>query len=222
MARIPGIPVRSRRAVKRALVGLGVVVLIAAMAANTRFMSTDASVAVVGQKFSAEEYANENYDAVVAAVVERAKTPAELLDAFTADYEAAGNEFGGRDGSQSAWAFPVSLAGAAGAVNEVNGQLTLTVEGIPETIAVLVQTGPPVIGPALRNVTGEIAFGMFTNQTEFQSVAVELNSKVRENVLTGIDAASLEGKTIAVVGVFAGDTWDSQWLITPVQIEVVG
>jgi predicted lipoprotein len=211
-----------RRLVGRVLAGAAIVVLIGLMLANTRFVSTETSVSIVGQKFSANQYANENYDAVAAAVLERATPATGLLEAFEADYDAAGEAFGGRDGKQSAWAFSVALTGVAGEVDTVNGQLPLKVDGLPDSIAVLVQTGPPIIGPALRNVTGEITFGMFTNQTEFQSVAVELNNRVRETVLAGVDATTLKDKTISVVGVFAGDAWNSRWLITPVQIEVDG
>lgn len=208
------------RRLKGLLTAAAVVVLAALMVLNTKFLSTDESVAVVGEKFSAVQYAEENYDSVIVpAVLEKAVPATDLLAEMQADVDKAGEAHGGRDGAQSAWSFPVSFSGVAGEVNTINGQLPVKIDGIPDSITVLVQTGPPVIGPALRNVTGQITFGMFTNQTEFQSVAVQLNTKVRENVLAGIDATALNGKTISVVGVFAADRWDSQWLVTPVKLE---
>ncbi len=212
-----------RRRLKGLFTAVAVVVLAGLMVLNTKFLSTDESVAVVGEKFSAEQYANENYESVIVpAVLEKAVPATDLLAEMQADIDKAGEAHGGRDGVQSAWSFPVSFSGVAGEVNTINGQLPVTIDGIPDSITVLVQTGPPVIGPALRNVTGQITFGMFTNQTEFQSVAVQLNAKVRENVLAGVDATTLKGKTIDVVGVFASDQWNTQWLVTPVKLETVG
>lgn len=191
------------------------------MALNTRFVSTEHSDAVSGKKFSAKEYADKYYDEmIVPAVMEKAQPAVALYAALQSNYEAAGEKFGGRDGAQSAWAFPVTFTGVAGKVNDVNGQMPVTVDGLSGKPTLLVQTGPPVMGPALRDVTGKITFGMFTNQTEFQSVAVELNSKVRNEVLVNVKAAELEGKKVAVVGVFSGRDWHSKWLITPVKIEV--
>lgn len=212
-----------RRRLKALIITASVVVLAALMVLNTKFLTNSESVAVVGEKFSAEQYAEENYDTVIVpAVLEKAVPATDLYTQLQEDVDAAGEAHGGRDGAQSAWAFPVSFTGVAGEVNTINGQLPVKVDGLPDTLTVLVQTGPPVIGPALRNVTGKITFGMFTNQTEFQSVAVQLNAKVRENVLAGVDATSLSGKTVSVVGVFAGDQWQTQWLVTPVKLEQEG
>ena len=80
--------------------------------------------------------------------------------------------------------------------------LPVTVPGVPADVTVQVQIGPALNGTALRDVTGTVSFNEFTNQLEYQQVATELNNQVRDSVLTGLDPASLTGKTITVTGAF--------------------
>lgn len=208
---------RKRSRIMRLIaVGVGVV-LVAAMVMSTKFLSGDESAAAGGEQFSAEGYAEENYESVIAEwITENAAPALDLHQAISADVDAAGEEYGGRAGT-SAWSFPVTFTGVAGQVNPANGQLPVTIDGLPADLQVIVQTGPAVNGSALRDVTGEIEFGMFTNQMEYQSVAVQLNNKVKELVLTGLDAASLNGKQITVTGAFAYGN-PAAWIVTPVEI----
>lgn len=204
---------------------VGIVVVIAVLAGmflNTKFISGDVDAAGK-QTFSATEWANEHYgDIIEPWIVENAQDAAELRGAIAADVNAAGEEFGGRSGATSAWAFPVKFTGVAGAVNAINGQMVVAVEGLPAEMEVLVQTGPAISGQALRDVTSQVEFGMFTNQIEFQTVAVELNNKVRELVLADVDAAALSGKTVNVVGTFSySSASPNKWLVVPVKFEVV-
>ncbi|MDR0591962.1 MAG: DUF2291 domain-containing protein [Bifidobacteriaceae bacterium] len=212
-----------RRRVKLVAVPAAVIALVVAMALDTKFISAAELETYTGVQFSAEEFARQNFDAITAAVTEKAQPAAALRQAIEADKDAAGEQFGGRDSAGAAWAFPVTLTGAAGQVNTVNGQLPVTVEGFPEAPQLLVQTGPAVIGSALRDVTGEITFGMFLNQTEYQQAGQALNDVVRAQVLPGVDAAALDGRTVTVVGAFLLDAQSGgRWLITPVSIAVEG
>jgi predicted lipoprotein len=208
--------------VKRGIIAVAVVALLAAMYLNTTFVSGDQLEEYVGKQFSAEEFAQENYESVIVpAIMEKAVPATELYEAVVADVDASGEKYGGRAGT-SAWAFPVTFTGVAGDANKVNGQMQMQIEGLPEDLQVLVQMGPPVIGSALRDVTGEYQFGDFLNQTEFQNAGQSLNDMVRQGLLQEFKAADLKGKTIEVYGAFLGDNAKKKWLVTPVQITVVG
>lgn len=208
------------RTMRLVAVAVGLV-LVAAMAMSTKFLSADESAAAGGEQFSAEGYAEENFKSVIAEWIAENAVPAdELHQAIAADVDAAGKEYGGRAGT-SAWSFPVTLTGVAGQVNPSNGQLPITVEGLPAELQVIAQMGPAVNGSALRDVTGEIEFGMFTNQMEYQSVAVQLNNKVKELVLADVDAAALAGKTVTVTGAFSYGN-PAAWIVTPIEVEVAG
>jgi predicted lipoprotein len=211
-----------KRSMTMRLIGIAAgLVLVVAMVMNTKFLSGDESAAAGGEKFSAEGYAEENYESVIAEwIAENAAPAVELHEAISADVDAAGKEYGGRAGS-SAWSFPVSFTGVAGQVNPINGQVPVVIEGLPAELQVIVQMGPAVNGSALRDVTGDIEFGMFTNQMEYQSVAVQLNNKVKELVLANVDPASLSGKSVSVTGAFSYGN-PAAWIITPTEVEVAG
>lgn len=211
---------RQRALITRAVIAACAIALLTAMALNTRVLSSEESVTASGETFSAVTFADENYsDLIVPAILADAVPATELYAAITADLDAAGDEFGGRDGT-SAWAFPVTFTGMAGEVNPVNGQLPVTVDGIPDTLQIIAQMGPAINGSALRDVTGEISFSMFMNQIEFQSVSAELNNQAKVP-LAELDGASLAGQTITVTGAFSYGN-PSAWIVTPVQIEVGG
>ena len=82
-----------------------------------------------------------------------------------------------------------------------------------------VQTGPALNGTDVRDATGTIAFGQFTNQIDYQNAGAALNDEVKKQVLAKIDTAHLTGKTISVIGVFQLVVPNS-WLITPVRLDV--
>ncbi len=65
-----------------------------------------------------------------------------------------------------------------------------------------VQTGPAVNGTELRDATGEIQFGQFKNQIEYQNAGAALNNEMKKQVLQCVDVENLNGKTVSVVGVF--------------------
>ena len=64
------------------------------------------------------------------------------------------------------------------------------------------QTGPAINGTDLRDATGEIKFGEFKNQIEYQNAGSAINNAMKKQVLAGIDTSALPGKTISVVGAF--------------------
>ncbi len=99
------------------------------------------------------------------------------------------------------------------------GTYDVRVAGLPKSLTVHVQTGPAIIGTDLRDATGTINFGQFTNQIEYQNAAAALNKQMKKDVLAKLDTSNLTGKRIAVVGVFQL-TDPSSWLVTPVKLDV--
>ena len=85
-------------------------------------------------------------------------------------------------------------------------------------VIVSVQTGPAVMGTALRDVTGETAFDMFQNQIDYAQVGLSLNEPLKTGVLAENDLLTMVGQRITVVGAFAYSN-PGHVVITPVSIE---
>ena len=178
---------------------LAVVVLLAG-GLTTRFVSAEAAEeAASGTRFDPSAYTDERFDdEIVPQVEEEAIDLAVLLEDLAGGADEA--EFGHAPGAGSSYSFPVEFTGVAGAPN--GSIVPVTVEGVASDVVVQVQIGPALNGTALRDVTGTVSFNEFTNQLEFQEVATEFNNRVRDEVLTEVDPATLEGSTIHVVGAF--------------------
>ena len=111
----------------------------------------------------------------------------------------------------------VTVTGTAGEPRA--GVYPLTVEGLPEDLRVRVQTGPAINGTDLRDAPGDIAFGAFKNQIEYQDAGSGINRAMAAEVLAPIDTTALAGKQVTVTGAFRLIN-PSNWLITPVALEV--
>ena len=112
---------------------------------------------------------------------------------------------------------PVSFTGTAGEGG--SGIFEVSVESLPDGVGIRVQTGPAINGTELRDITGDIVFGDFTNQIEFQNVGAGINRAMAAEVLSDLDRDSLTGQTVSVTGVFTMIN-PQNWLVTPVAFEV--
>lgn len=159
----------------------------------------EAEAAVSGEQFDPAAYADERFDSEIVPQIE---TEAVDLATLITDLEGGADEaeFGNTPGAGSSYSFPVEFTGVAGAPN--GAILPVTVPGVPAGVTVQVQIGPALNGTALRDVTGTVSFNEFTNQLEFQEVATEFNSRVRDGALADLDPAQLEGKTVQVTGAY--------------------
>ncbi|MFO7694990.1 MAG: DUF2291 family protein [Vicinamibacterales bacterium] len=94
--------------------------------------------------------------------------------------------------------------------------------GSPALVAV--QIGPVIRGTALRDAVRFLRFTDFANQSEFAAVSNALNDRVLRDVLAGLDAASLQGRTLTVIGAasFAGEADDRPIDLVPVRLRVEG
>jgi predicted lipoprotein len=212
------LPLWRRPAVVAGVIG---VVLAGAIAGTTTVVAADdPDAAGVGpETFDPVQYADERYESeVVPAITDNAVDITELLPAIVADPEAAGEQFGHKDGVTSPYAYPVSGTGVAGPVEGT--LMPVAIDGLPEGVEVVIQVGPAINGTALRDATGLIGFDDFLNQIEYADVSTELNNKVKEQVLADFDAAAASGRTVDFVGAFSYGSNTALLQVTPVELEV--
>jgi predicted lipoprotein len=195
-------------------IGAGVAVLIA-MALDTTVVRIGSDGDVRQQAFSADKYGEEQFPRIQTFIDDRAVDAATLGPAVLADKAEAAKRYG--TASSTGAIMPVRLTGVAGEVK--SGVYDLSVEGVPADIRVRVQTGPAINGTDLRDAAGDIEFGHFKNQIEFQNAGSGVNRAMKKQVLDPIDTANLSGKTVEVVGVFRLIN-PKNWLITPARMTV--
>jgi predicted lipoprotein len=189
------------------------------MALSTEVRSTEAAEQqAAAAAFDPQAWAAENYPAQVEAITGSAVDLAQLLTEVAADPEAAGTRYGHKTGATSPYTYPVSTSGTAGAVQGTF--LNLQVPDLPPDVTVRVQIGPAITGTAVRDATGTVEFGQFTNQVDYAAAGTALNDRVRTTVLADVDPPALAGRQVSVVGAVSLLTPDSI-AITPVEFEVV-
>lgn len=209
----PKAPASSRRGLYIS-VALAVAVL-AGIALDTKVVHIGSDADVRQQAFSADSYGEKEFSRIQALVTEKAVEAPTLAEAIAADKDAAATEYG--TPASTGAIIPVKLTGVAGEAR--SGVYPLTVEGVPEDITIRVQTGPAINGTELRDVPGDIEFGQFKNQIEYQDAGSGINRVMKATVLDPIDTANLQGKTIEVVGAFRLIN-PKNWMITPVSVNV--
>ncbi|MBB3458478.1 putative lipoprotein [Rhizobium sp. BK313] len=192
-----------------------VVIVVAAIAFDTTVVKIGSVHDVREQAFSPEAYGAQEFPKVVANVEQRAVNAVDLANAIAADKKAAGDKYG--VATSTGPVIPVSLTGVFGARKANYNEIK--VDGLPGDVVVRVQTGPAVNGTDLRDATGAIEFGQFTNQIEYQDAGSAINNEMKKTVLAGLDVENLSGKTASIVGVFKLIN-PKNWLVTPVKVEV--
>lgn len=204
-----------RRSVARlrtfVLLALGVIALVA-MVLDTKMVPIEQTLSDV---FSPEAYGKKEFPRIQAAI-EKVAVEAKVLAAAIVEDKAAAGEKYGKPGSVGPM-YPVRFSGVVG--EGASGIFTVNVDGLPEGMGVRVQTGPAINGTEVRDATGTISFGEFTNQIEYQDAGAALNNEVKTQVLANLDRDKLSGKTIDVVGVFQLINV-ANWLVTPVLLKV--
>lgn len=188
-----------------------VLILVGVMAWDTTVVPIDAGSEVQGDQFNA----NEEFSRIQQDVEERAIAATELASAIAEDQAAAGEEYGVPGGAGPV--MPVTFTGVVGEGS--SGAYEVDVDGLPEDLTVRVQTGPAINGTDLRDAPGDIEFGQFTNQIEYQDAGSALNEAMKAEVLADIDTNELAGKTVEVTGVFQLIN-PNNWLVTPVDMSV--
>ncbi|AJD44619.1 DUF2291 family protein [Rhizobium sp. SEMIA 4085] len=191
------------------------VIVVGAIALDTTVVKIGSADDVRQQAFSAETFGAEQFPKIKANVEDRAVAVAELAAAIAADKKAAAEKYG--TATSTGPVIPVTLTGVFGARKANISEIK--VDGLPPQTVVRVQTGPAVNGTDLRDATGTIEFGQFTNQIQYQDAGSAINNEMKKTVFAGLDPDRLDGKTATVVGVFKLIN-PKNWLVTPVKVEV--
>jgi predicted lipoprotein len=197
------------------IASVAALVLLAAMAFDTKIVQIGSADDAQPNVFAPDTYGEQQFPKIQADIEGRAVAADVLAAAIAKDKAAAAKQYGvaGSVGSE----IPVKLTGVAGKAS--SGIYRIAVDGLPDTLVVRVQTGPAINGTDLRDATGTINFGQFTNQIDYQNAGSALNKEMKKQVLAKVDTANLTGKTISVIGVFQLINPNS-WLITPVKLDV--
>lgn len=205
----------SRLSRRKVIVGAAGVALLAAIAFDTTVVTIGGEGDLRQQAFDMDRYGAEEFPRVRDFVTGKAPDAVTLAEALAADKAAAVAEYGTMAG-----AFPVMPVTFTGTVGEgAAGIFNVDVEGMPEGSGIRVQTGPAINGTELRDVPGDIAFGGFKNQIEYQDAGAGLNRAMAAEVLADLDREALPGKTVTVTGAFTLIN-PANWLVTPVALEV--
>lgn len=204
---------RNRRIVTAAVLA----VLVGAMAFSTKWLTPEEAAAINPPPFVAADFVEETFPEQAQTLTETATDINVLAPAIAEDLATAGTEYGVDLGS-GAYAFPVT---ATGTVREVDANFALLeVPNLPNQYEVRVALGNAVSGSPVRDATGTLKFGDFPDQTAFQAVANELKIKIQKDVLSTIEPASLQGKTVTVHGAWGTGGPPNSFIIQPVSIEV--
>lgn len=212
-ARAPKAPAAPRRGLMIS-VALGLVVL-AAIAFDTKVVKIGSTSDLREQAFSPDRFGKNKFPLIQAAIEKKAVSAAVLGPAVLADHAAAEKKYG--TASSTGTIMPVKFSATVGSGK--SGIYNLTVQGLPSSIRVRIQTGPAINDTVLRDAPGNISFGQFKNQIEYQDAGAAINRAMKAAVLSKIDTAKLTGKTIEVVGAFRLIN-PKYWFITPVKVTV--
>ena len=204
-----------RTGFKGLVTGVAALALVGVMAWDTKVVTIGSDEDVQADVFSAESFGAEEFPRVRSVIEDKAAEAPALAEAIEADKDAAVEQYGTPSGIA-----PVMSVSFTGTVGEgKSGIFDVAVDGMPDDTRIRVQTGPAINGTDLRDAPGDIAFGQFTNQIEYQNAGAALNNEMKVEVLEGLDREALTGKTVTVTGVFRLIN-PANWLVTPVRFEV--
>lgn len=194
---------------------LVLILLVAAIALDTTVIRVGSEADTREAAFDPDAFGSAEFPRIAEFVRSRAAEAPALATMLQEDREAAVAQHG-----TEASIGPVLATYFTGVVGEGrSGVHDVAIEGMPEDVRVRVQFGPAINGTDLRDVTGDIAFGDFTNQIEYQDAGSGINRAMAAQVFDGLDRGALVGQNVEVVGVFKLIS-PANWLVTPVALEV--
>lgn len=190
-----------------------ILILCAAMALDTKVVKIGSAEDAQAGVFSAAAYGQAQFPKVQSALESRAADAATLAVALAKDPAAAETQYAMP--SPAGPEYAVKFIGKVG--KQDFGVYDVAIPGVPDSIHVSVQTGPAINGTDLRDATGLIKFGDFSNQIDYQNAGSALNNEMKKEVLSKVDASDLVGKTISVIGAFQLSD-PAEWVITPAKL----
>lgn len=207
---------RPTRPSRRQLVIAGLALaLLAAMALDTKVVRIGSEQDVGEQAFSPETFGAKAFPKIQANIEQRAVDARTLAAAIATDKAAAAKQYGVPAGVGAV--IPVAFTGVVG--EGKSGIYSIAVDGLPPETKIRLQTGPAINGTDLRDATGEIQFGQFKNQIEYQNAGAGINNAMKQAVLAKLDSSALAGRTVHVVGAFTLVN-PKNWLVTPVRLDL--
>jgi predicted lipoprotein len=174
--------------------------------------------------FSPAAYVDAMWESQVLPAAENDSTElGTLLEALRGNPDAAKEQYGHREG-QRPYNFLVKGEAQVLSVDTASRAGTVKIDLVPgdgQPDATL-QVGPVIRGTSIRDALPFIQFNLFVNQLEYAAVSNALSERVVEDVISDLDLATLQGKTIDFRGAFTLEeraTVDDV-LITPIKITV--
>lgn len=192
-----------------------VIVVLGLMALDTTVVKIGSEKDFRQQAFSPDAYGRSEFPRIREMVKMRAADAIELSVALSTDKKAAIAEYATMAGAFPV--FPVKFEGIVGSGK--SGVFEISINGFPEGVKVRVQSGPAINGTELRDIPGDIEFGAFKNQIEYQNAGAGINRAMNAALLSELDRDGLPEKTVSVVGVFKLIN-PKNWLVTPVEFDV--
>lgn len=197
------------------VIGVFTAAVVGAMALDTKVIVNGSIEDLRQQAFSPDNYAKIKYPDIKQYVESNAVDATVLLNALREDKKAAGQKYGVGGGIGPV--IPVTVEGTV--IEGRSGIFKINIPSFPDNQTVRVQTGPALNGTDLRDAIGDIKFGEFKNQIEYQDVGAAINREMKAEILEDLDRDSLINKTVNVIGVFRLIN-AKNWLITPVGMDV--
>ena len=176
--------------------------------------------------FDAKQYVADIWDSkVIPLVDEKAVDLTELFSALNSDPEAASKKYGysaGNEGSNYNFSGKGRVKILSVNTESRNGTVEADIEPYDGKADFVLQIGPVFKGTAIRDYLSFISINDFLNQVAFAKLGTELNMKVRDTVVNGIDFNSEAGKEYNVFVVFPLDPASEVIKAVPVKLEKVG
>ena len=191
---------RTHRSRTRARIigALALVVLVVAMALDTKFLTPAQVAAIAPRPFDPAQVATDLYGRAQDDLPGRAKPLGEVVPALQTDVAAAAKKYGATVPAEGSYVFPVKVTGTVAEATDAS--LRLQVDGVPSQTPVLVPLSTAVNGTVVRDVMG-FKFADAPGQTDYQYVGDELKKLMLSSVESSVpDPASLKGKRVTVLG----------------------
>lgn len=192
-----------------------VLVLLASMVLNTRFVGAEEQSMLNPEAFDAAKYAAKTFPEIKTKVTAKAVDLKVLIPAAETNLSAAGSKYGINVSGK--YYIPVKITAAVKSVDA--NWVTLDTPEVPGSV-VRIPLGAALSGTPIRDVTGDIVYGHFTDQTDFQQVANEYRIIMQRDLIKPLATASLTGKQVSVVGAWVSGGAAKQYIVQPVSLKV--
>ncbi|HZJ88100.1 MAG TPA: DUF2291 domain-containing protein [Sphaerochaeta sp.] len=175
--------------------------------------------------FDAKQYVSDIWEEqVIPCILSRAVPFEVLIPLIKYDLSVANAEYGYRIGEEGTlFNFAVQGIIKVIAIDQTsrNGLLYFQPGDCSEEYDYVLQIGPVYKGTSIRDTLDFISLNDFENQVEFARFANELNFRVRDEVLAGMQFEELIGREVEIVAVFSHDPKNQVNIMTPVAFEPV-